>query len=212
MRKEDEMLSWRQYILAVSLVLLLTACGVSESNAAMSVPTVRPITASHATTPSATSNESVALLPRDVPTTDVIPQAPSKTCPVTRPPNPPFTPPSPWPAQAPGADEFWFGNASLWTALPKSGDWRQLALGEKFWWWSEEFDVSKDTTPDLRVRAKRLDGDAASFQVSEATNGYHESFNWAMLVGVQLASPGCWEFTGEYNGHQLSFILWIPPE
>lgn len=131
-------------------------------------------------------------------------------CSVTQPPERPFIPPSPWPLQPPGAGEFWFGNDGLWTALPSSRSWRQLALGEKFWWWSEEFDVSEDTTPDLTVTAKRLDGDAPSFQVSEATNGYHESFNWAMLIGVKLASPGCWEFTGQYKGYQLSFVLWVP--
>lgn len=134
-------------------------------------------------------------------------------CPVTQPPVTPFIPPGPWPAQPPGfPDEFWFGDAGLWTALPTGGSWRQLALGEKFWWWSEEFDVKEDPTPDLMVTARRLDGDAPVFQVSEATNGYHESFNWAMLIGVKLASPGCWEFTGHYKDHQLSFVLWVPAE
>jgi hypothetical protein len=133
-------------------------------------------------------------------------------CPVTQPPEPAFIPPAPWPAQPPGTHEFWFGDDGLWTALPYSGSWRQLALGEKFWWWSREFDVSVDPMPDLTVTARRLDGDAPSFQASRATHGYHESFHWAMLSGVRLASPGCWEFTGEYKGHRLSFVLWVPPE
>ena len=134
-------------------------------------------------------------------------------CPVTQPPEHPFIPPSPWPEQPPGRPyEFWFGDHGLWTALPVNGSWRQLALGEKFWWWSEEFDVTQDTTPNLMVTAKRLDEDAPAFQISEATNGYHESFNWAMLIGVGLPSPGCWEFTGQYKGHQLSFVLWVPQE
>lgn len=134
-------------------------------------------------------------------------------CPVTQPPEPPFIPPAPWPAQPPGyPNEFWFGDAGLWTALPTSGTWRQLALGEKFWWWSEEFDVNEDPTPDLTVTARRLDGKSLSFQASGATNGYHESFDWAMLIGVKLASPGCWEFTGQYKGHPLTFVLWVPPE
>ena len=98
----------------------------------------------------------------------------------------------------------------MWTALPQDGSWRQLALGEKFWWWSEEFDVKEDTMPDLRITARRLDGEAAAFETGEATNGFHESFHWAMLAGVQLPSPGCWEFTGEYKGHELSFVLWVP--
>jgi hypothetical protein len=132
-------------------------------------------------------------------------------CPVTQPPESAFVPPEPWPAQPPGKDQFWFGDSGLWTALPTSGSWRQLALGEKFWWWSEAFDVVEDGKPDLTITARRLDGDTAVFQTTETTNGYHESFHWAMLAGVELASPGCWEFTGQYNGRQLSFVLWVPP-
>jgi predicted small secreted protein len=133
-------------------------------------------------------------------------------CPVTQTPQPAFVPPDPWPEVPPDKDRFWYGDRGLWTALPLNGSWPQLALGEKFWWWSEEFDVSQDATPDLIVTARRLDGQVPSFQVSEATNGYHQSFHWAMLVGVELSSPGCWEFTGQYKGHQLSFILWVPAE
>jgi dipeptidyl aminopeptidase/acylaminoacyl peptidase len=137
---------------------------------------------------------------------------PYQDCPVTQPPETPFVPPEPWPAQPPGSDQFWYGDNALWTALPAGGSWRQLALGEKFWWWSEKFDVAEDATPDLTVTARHLDGDAPDFQTSEATNGYHHSFNWAMLSGVKLASPECWEFTGEYKGHELSFVLWVPSE
>lgn len=133
-------------------------------------------------------------------------------CPVTQPPETAFIPPEPWPAQPPGKDQFWYGENGLWTALPASGSWRQLALGEKFWWWSGEFDVVEDSTPDLVVTARRLDGDAPVFQTTGATNGYHESFHWAMLAGVELPTPGCWEFTGQYSNDQLSFVLWVPPE
>lgn len=136
----------------------------------------------------------------------------ASSCPVTRPPDSPFIPPEPWPPEPPGEDQFWFGHDELWTALPEDGSWRQLALGEKFWWWSEDFDVSEDDSPDVQVTAERLDGKAPDFRATEATNGFHPSFNWAMLVGVELPSPGCWQFTGEYKGQPLSFILWVPAE
>ena len=139
-------------------------------------------------------------------------KADNSSCPVTQPPQDPFIPPEPWPAEPPDEGQFWFGQDGLWTALPRDGSWRQLALGEKFWWWSEEFNVSEDATPDLQVTAERLDGKAAAYRTTEATNGFHPSFNWAMLAGVELPSPGCWQFTGEYKGQQLSFVLWAPAE
>jgi hypothetical protein len=196
------MLPRYHYIVIAILALLVTACGVSDSAIAMSVPTAMP-----PTPPPPTPTAFPALVPLTSAT-----GGGRSDCPVTQPPEPAFIPPAPWPAQPPGTGEFWFGSSGLWTALPRNGNWRQLALGEKFWWWSAEFDVAEDTTPDLTVRARRLDGDAPAFQVPEATNGYHESFNWAMLTGVKLASPGCWEFTGHYKGHQLPFTLWVPAE
>jgi len=134
----------------------------------------------------------------------------SSTCPITYPPKIAFIPPDPWPAAPPDEDRFWYGYDGLWTALPKDGSWATLADGEKFWWWSEGFDVSEDETPDLVVTARRLDGEGEVYQVSDATNGYHPSFNWAMLVGVELPSPGCWEITGQYKGHELTFVLLVP--
>ncbi len=148
--------------------------------------------------------------PSSLPPTKLVEAA--TACPVTRAPELPFTPPAPWPAQPPTPGQFWFGDDGLWTALPADGNWRQLALGEKFWWWSAAFDVAEDATPDLTVTARRLDGDAPVFQASPATNGYHDSFHWAMLMGVQLPSPGCWEFTGHYKDSLLSFVLWVPSE
>ena len=134
------------------------------------------------------------------------------TCPITLPPKTAFIPPEPWPSVPPSEDQFWYGEPGLWTALPKDGSWGQLAIGEKFWWWSEGFDVAEDETPDLVVTARRLDGDSPTYQVSDATNGYHPSFHWAMLIGVELPSPGCWEITGQYSDHELTFILWVPGE
>ena len=136
---------------------------------------------------------------------------PPDDCPVTRRPEERFIPPEPWPERPPQDTDFWYGDNGLWTNLPASGSWRQLALGEKVWWWSEEFILSEDYTPDLMVTANRLDGPAPEFSVTDATNGYHPSFNLAMLIGVQLASHGCWEFTGVYKGYQLTFVVWIPP-
>lgn len=195
--------------------LLLAACGSPSANLSGDVQAAQPPAGNLTGAPPSdqksppSSGASISTVP---PTIASSPEEPPETCPVTQAPDPSFVPPAPYPPQPPGDDQFWFGESGLWTALPKTGSWRQLALGEKFWWWSEEFDVSEDTTPDLLVTARRLDAPAPDFQVSGATNGYHHSFHWAMLAGVQLPQPGCWAFTGQYNDHQLSFVLRVPPE
>jgi hypothetical protein len=137
----------------------------------------------------------------------------AEDCPVTLSPDQAFIPPEPWPSAPPDQDRFWFGSAGLWTALPNDGEWRQLALGEKFWWWSESYsasDVRQDGNPDLTVTARRVGETEPSFETSEATNGFHESFHQAMLTGVELPSPGCWQFEAEFDGATLSFIVWVP--
>ena len=95
---------------------------------------------------------------------------------------------------------YWFGHNGLWTALPADGIWSELSYGKKFLWWSEEFDVYEDETPDLTITASHLDGDAPPVQVSKATNAYHKRIHWAMMSGVELPSSGCWEFKGQYKG------------
>jgi len=32
-----------------------------------------------------------------------------------------------------------------------------------------------------------------------------------MLVGVDIPTIGCWEITGRYAGHTLSFVVWVAP-
>ena len=33
----------------------------------------------------------------------------------------------------------------------------------------------------------------------------------AMLTGVYVPAPGCWEITGEYHGNKSSFVVWVEP-
>jgi hypothetical protein len=97
-------------------------------------------------------------------------------------------------------------------ALPASGTWAQLARGEKFWLWSKEFDVHEDETPDFTVEVEHLDARAPAFRSGETTNGYHESWHWAMLTHVELPTSGCWQFEVMYKDHQLEFIVQVPGE
>lgn len=85
-----------------------------------------------------------------------LPKEPPKTCPVTQPADPPFMPSAPYPASAPNAGQFWYGEEDLWTMLPVDGTWPQLAHSEKVFWWREGYDGSEEPEPDLAMSARLL--------------------------------------------------------
>jgi hypothetical protein len=152
--------------------------------------------------PPAVATSTAHALPDDLP----------DTCPVTTAPDRPFSPPPPYPQSAPYEGHFWYGTESLWTMLPVDGQWDQLAHGEKVWWWRVGYDGSDEPQPELRATARRLDGVASVAESGPpATNGYHPDFHWAMLSGLQVATPGCWEVTGHYHDQALSFVVWVAP-
>lgn len=78
-------------------------------------------------------------------------------------------------------------------------------------WWSADFPGGQgEPVPDLVLTARRLDAEGPEWRSGRATNGYHPSFHWAMLVGVRLPAPGCWEFTARYRGHELKVVVGVP--
>jgi len=54
-----------------------------------------------------------------------------------------------------------------------------------------------------------LDAPALPLRVSKATNAFASDIQSAMLVGVDFPTLGCWEITGRYQGHELSFVVWV---
>lgn len=139
-------------------------------------------------------------------------QGPAETCPVTLPPDPPFVPPPPYPPEHPYGG-FWFGSEELWTGLPVDGTWRQLAFGDKVFWWRQGYIGSEEPQSQLSVSGRRLDVLEKPIVLAgaPATNAYHPDFHWAMLNGFGVPAPGCWEITGHYEGHELRFVVWIAP-
>lgn len=142
------------------------------------------------------------------------PVAPA-SCPVTRPPAVPFTPPGEH-EMGKNDNNFWLGTEKLWIALPKSGEvwgWLPRAPGKpdltaKIFWGSVDFDYRKEYPPQLKVTGRRLDGDAPPLLVDKVTNALFVP-HAAMLTGVYVPTPGCWEITGDYKGQKLSFVVWV---
>lgn len=135
-------------------------------------------------------------------------------CPITRPPAQPFVPAG-YAAQLPYG-EFYYGTEKLWTRLYPKGQWGSLpyydgAYSQKVWWWRKGFVGTTEQQPALQVTGKQLDGNA-TLVASRATSGYASDLGgWAMLVGVEVPQAGCWEFTGEYGGEKLSFVVQVLP-
>lgn len=141
------------------------------------------------------------------------PKAPT-SCPVTLAPTVPFTPDG---EREMGQNDksFWLGTDKLWISLPKAGEvwgWGPRAPGSrdltaKVFWGSVDFDYRRKEY-DLKVTGRRIDGDAPPLWVDRVTNALFVP-HAAMLTGVYVPTPGCWEITGEYHGEKLSFVVWV---
>ena len=147
------------------------------------------------------------------------PFVPPASCPVTVAPAVPFVPPGPYEL---GEKSFWFGTDNLWTALRKSGEvwyWAPRKPGhehevqpltKKTFWCSVNFNYKEEYPPELKVTGRRLDGDAPPLLTMQTTNAFPGPAA-AMLSGVYVPGPGCWEITGDYKGQKLSFVVWVQP-
>jgi len=141
------------------------------------------------------------------------------SCPVTTPPAVTFKPP---PGYELGNRSFWIGTEKLFTAIRTSGEvwgWGPRAPGHendvqpltaKTFWASVNFNYRNEYPPNIKVTGKRLDGDAPPLLTMRPTNAFPGP-TAAMLVGVYVPTPGCWEITAEYRGEKLSYIVWVRP-
>lgn len=143
---------------------------------------------------------------------------PPASCSVTVPPAVPFTPPRPYPDEV-FENSFWLGTEKLWIDLSKSGIWEGWTpreperglLTAKTFWWSVDYDPHREGNANLKVTGRRLDGEGPPLLANKATNAFPPPAT-AMLVGVYVPTPGCWEITGDYKGQKLSFVVWVTPE
>jgi hypothetical protein len=139
------------------------------------------------------------------------------SCPTTRPPDPAFVPPAPYPPTPPSVEDgkVWYGTDELWTWLRADGTWPMAhdkhGLFDKSFWWRQGYDWTTETTPRLRVTGRRLDGPAPTVTSSPATNGFEPSMGAFMLVGLELPTGGCWELTGHYRGQSLRLVVRVLP-
>jgi len=137
-------------------------------------------------------------------------------CPLTKP-DPSFTPPG-----QPGADydppdgSAWYGSKNLWTLMDIDGEvWTalpasKLGLTQKTFWWREGYNVQREPRPEIFVTGERLDG-PGRFGFGPGTNAFW-GLGSAMLVGIEIPEPGCWEVTARYYAESLSYVVWVGEE
>ena len=166
---------------------------------------------------SACAAPNTTALPAPSTTAATLPAVPPATCPITLPAGVAFIPPSPYPATPPAnySDQFWYGTAGLWTLLRVDGTWTNLPLdnsgySQKLFWWRAGYSSSAEPNPKLTVTGKRLDSSAAPLTASRASNAMSD-LGQSMDIGILIPTPGCWEITGQYNDHKLSFVVWVAP-
>jgi hypothetical protein len=135
-------------------------------------------------------------------------------CPVTRPPDPAFVPPAPYPEKETG--RFWLGTKALWTSLSEDGIWSGIVspsgTRNKFWWWREGWRFDTDfraNEPGLIINARRIDGDASEVRAPRVTNAF-EGKSSAMLLMLEIPTCGCWQITANYRSEYVSMVVWVP--
>lgn len=146
------------------------------------------------------------------------------SCPVTLPSEPVLVPPGPYPKTPPGHPHaFWHGTSGLWTMLGSNGIYSGLAspspgipegiaTRNKSFWWSPGFHPIGTPDPQLKVEARRLDGEAPVYKQPWITNAHVPEWGgWTMLYMLDLPTLGCWEVTTSYGGDSVSYVVWVAP-
>ena len=139
-------------------------------------------------------------------------------CLVTLPPNPPFAPPAPYNELRLSGERFWYGTDALWTQMVADGVWhitnnvdKHNGYADKLIFWAKGFDWRKEPEPELIVTAQRVDGEAPSVAVAHANAVFVSGNTPAMMTLIRIPTAGCWEVTGYYGGHKLTFTVSVQP-
>lgn len=173
----------RGTVLIAALTFSLSAC-ISDGNPA-------PPSASEMTSTTIAGNGTkVARLQETAPPS-------TSPCPVTRPPDPPLTPPPSVGSTQIPAGQFWYGNDALWLTLPMDG----VMWSSKVMWW-------RALPGTLTIAGRRLDGPAppleADLRSDYGTDGFRAS-------GINFPTPGCWEVVGSVANRDLRFVVMVYP-
>jgi hypothetical protein len=140
------------------------------------------------------------------------------SCPLNPRPATTFVAPAPFPSKDVPPDVFLSGTEKLWTVVSESMVWEwsphqpghekeAQPLTAKIFWYRVGYDPRMESFPKLKATGKRLDGAGGPLvvQYSNAIMGDVA----AMLTGIYIPTPGCWEIKGDYEGDTVGFVVWL---
>ncbi len=182
-RSRTHIINPRDMLLIAALTLSLSAC-IADGRPSP------PLTAKDTSTITAGNGTNVARLQETVPPS-------AARCPVTRPPDPPLTPPPSVGSPQPPAGQFWYGNDALWLTLPADG---VMSSGKVMWW--------RTLPGTLTITGRRLDGPAPPLEADLSGDYGTEGFR---ASGINFPTPGCWEVVGSVANHDLRFVVMVYP-
>lgn len=160
-------------------------------------PTITPAIPARTPVPSATASNNA---PFPVSNATAVPNASSTSaasCPITRPPDPPMSPPPSTMETKIAPNMFWYGNEGLWVMLPVDG----VMWSRKVMWWR--------TIPgQMTIEGARLDAPAPPLE-SSVPSGYSDIGFQAS--GITFPITGCWEVVGKIAGKELRFVVTVVP-
>ncbi|HEX7287525.1 MAG TPA: hypothetical protein VF532_15160 [Candidatus Angelobacter sp.] len=139
------------------------------------------------------------------------------SCPVTTRPVRPFIPPPEYRRTELPEHAFFIGTSDLFTILHEAMIWywkphsSGMILTEKIFWYRQGYRWEQEPTPKIKVRGRRIDGPAPPLELpyGRPTHAIFSPDFSAMLTGVYVPVPGCWEITGDYEGNKVSFVVWV---
>ncbi len=116
-------------------------------------------------------------------------------------------------SSAPGFGRVWYGSEKLAVLISVDGHWlvqsAERNYFDKLWWWRKGYVWREETSPNLIVIARRLDGDAPDVRVDRTTNALVANDVSLMLNGLSFPTAGCWEVTGTYRETSLTFVTLV---
>jgi hypothetical protein len=139
------------------------------------------------------------------------------SCAVTTRPARPFIPPPEYRRTELPEHLFFIGTSELFTAIhePMIWYWRPHSSGviltEKVFWYRRGYSWREEPIPKIKVTGERIDGPAPPLELpyGRPTHAIFSPDFSAMLTGVYVPVPGCWEVNGDYEGNKVSFVVWV---